>query len=260
MRTPTLSTVILIVLPLSLARPQDEPEPVPGIEETTSTGYPFTQTRCVTYFDTTSRTFVPTSSYTSTSIRTVNETSIYHPIITVTPNATTTTGVITITDTSSSTTTVSQSPFTVPTPTSFRAFQALPSETASPLGVRDFLEIGGVKNLRLRQAPGNSQAGWSVNPDGGLQGISKVWPKKVHCDIRVVELATRSVTVTGSPSTVFAAQPTETTFTTTTVTSTTTITELLPRSTVYAACAANNVGKYSLPKDHGMKGEMGRWA
>jgi hypothetical protein len=211
-------------------------------------------TRCTTRFGyyplPTGTAAVPTWYGYTTSTITFSSTYETHETVTMAPSATIATDVITTTLTVSTTTTSTQVPTTVPTPTGF--IPLLYADLASPTLVPRFKryelegrEAATALHLLKRQTIANHTGGFSVDRNGTSTNLYKRYAQRVDCRVFYTISTSIAITVTGLPETVTLGGQTATALVTSTVLSTTTITEVAPKSTVYAACQRNNVGMYA---------------
>jgi hypothetical protein len=224
---------------------------IPAVNAQDSTG---SATRCTTRFGyyplPTGTAAVPTWYRYTTSTITFSSTYETHETVTIAPSVTTTTDVITTTLTFSTTTTSTQVPTTVPTPAGF--IPLLYADLASPTPVPRFkrYELGGREaatalHLLKRQTIANHTSGFSVDRNGTSTNLYRKYAQRVDCRVFYTISTSIAITVTGLPETVTIGGQTATALVTNTVLSTTTVTEVVPRSTVYAACQRNNVGMYA---------------
>ncbi|KAH7117146.1 hypothetical protein B0J11DRAFT_593316 [Dendryphion nanum] len=158
--------------------------------------------------------------------------------VSVTPEATTFTGVATSTSIVTATSFYTPPTVTVPTPA---GFLALRTPDASPIPRIKRLQSDVFRSFIKRQTLPGYTSGFDVNPDGTLSDLTRIHPHKVLCEVKVTVNHTEVTVESGAATTITLPQSTATLQSTTTVVTTSTVRETLPTPSVYAACAENNV-------------------
>jgi hypothetical protein len=181
----------------------------------------------------------------------INITYTSRTTMTVTPTVTTPTDVVTTTVLVTETTTSTPAPTVIPTPANFLPLLAFAPAGPTALSRFKRYDVEGrdaysALQILRRQTPAGNTAGFTVARNGSTSNLYRRFPRQVNCRVDYTINNTTTTTVTGAPETVYAdvAMATAVMINTVTVSSTTTLTAVLPRRSVYAACQANNIGKF----------------
>lgn len=216
-----------------------------------------TTTKCTTSFGLqplttgTVETFYAWPFATTTNI--INITSTSCSTVMATHSASTVMQLVTSTVTVSITSTVTPTPEMVPTPAGF-----LPLLVFNPAGPTATGTISRFKRYELegrdahlalqvlkRQTPANNTAGFIIDRNGTAMNLRRKYPCQVTCRVSANINMTLTTIVNGPTETMWATGGAmATAMSTSLVSTTTTFTAVAPRRTIYAACQANNVGKF----------------
>lgn len=204
---------------------------------------------CATSMGFERRSSVPTSYGFTTTTSTTSVTSTTCSTVTITPTASTFTGVVTSTLMVTTTIYSGQVPTTMPTPAGFIPLFAFApaAPTANSrvkryeLEARDAMEA---LSILKRQTPAGNTGGIRVNRNGTTSNIYRRYPQQLDCSVQITLTKTFFVVEQGPVETAYAEVDAATSINTVTVSSTTTLTSEVPRETVWAACQGNNVGEY----------------
>ncbi|KAF2679628.1 hypothetical protein K458DRAFT_490482 [Lentithecium fluviatile CBS 122367] len=127
---------------------------------------------------------------------------------------------------------------------SARCRPRLPHTPADGSRIKRF-ELDGMSDVRhplKRQTADGNTGGYIVYPNGTYSSLYRRYPHRVDCRIVVTYDETATTVVTRTPETSVVPQQTATALTTVTARATRTVTAVAQPSTIYVACAENNVG------------------
>jgi len=210
-----------------------------------------TATDCFTHygFDESTETSFATLYFSTATTNTVQLSITTQSTVTVTPSATHYTNIATVLAVTTMTSTSKPPASTVDTPSAFvpLVLVNVPAPTTVPVISRfKRFELEGpdeVTHLLRRQTPPGYSGGLIAYPNGTYTGLYRRYPQSLNCTITLTYDETVTTIVRGEPVTRFAQQKTVTDLSTVTRTQTSTVTAEVAAETIYAACAANNVGE-----------------
>jgi hypothetical protein len=95
---------------------------------------------------------------------------------------------------------------------------------------------GQALQMLKRQTSSNNTGGFFVSRNGTTNSLDRKYVYRIDCRAYTTVHVQQTVTVSGLPSTVYAAGPTAIMVATNTISVASTVTEVGPRETVYAVC------------------------